>query len=134
MEGAIVNALEILEKEHDEFRKISTYLQVSDDEFLLQHWPGQCAVSKRSTTARDLVGAVVERNPLVRCYAFGPGLVNGSVWDPDSDEFRALAETEAKGRRKASLRSGNRSPRKHACTCVGLDKACSPTLWRMNKY
>ena len=37
LEGAVVNALEILASEHPAFKEISTYLRLSDDEFLLQH-------------------------------------------------------------------------------------------------
>jgi HD superfamily phosphohydrolase len=85
MEGAVVNALEILMAEQEEFRKITTYLQLSDDEFLLQHWP-PAKTSQRFETAKELVSAIVERNPLVRCYAFGPGLVKDL--EPDIAEFR----------------------------------------------
>jgi len=87
MEGAVVNALEVLRAEEAEFAKIATYLRLSDDEFLLQHWPGQSAASKRLGIARDLVSGVVKRDALVRCYAFGPGLVKGL--EPDSPEFRS---------------------------------------------
>jgi hypothetical protein len=86
VEGAVVNALEILKVEQQEFGKISTYLQLSDDEFLLQHWPGQASPSKRLAAAKELVASIIDRNPLVRCYAFGPGLVKGL--EPDSEEFR----------------------------------------------
>src|SRR2546423_14958121 len=41
VEGAVVNALEILRVEQQGFGKVSTYLHLSDDEFLCQHWPGQ---------------------------------------------------------------------------------------------
>jgi hypothetical protein len=87
MEGAVVNALEILRAEWEEFAKITTYLRLSDDEFLLEHWPGQPTVSKRLDIARGLVSGIVERDALVRCYAFGPGLVKGL--EPDSEEFRS---------------------------------------------
>jgi deoxynucleoside triphosphate triphosphohydrolase SAMHD1 len=86
MEGAVVNALEILKEEQEEFRRVTTYLQLSDDEFLLQHWPGKPATSPRLDAARDLVSSIVQRNTLVRCYAFGPGLVKDM--EPDSEEFR----------------------------------------------
>lgn len=87
MEGAVVNALEILRDERDEFAKITTYLCLSDDEFLLKYWPGSSGTSKRSDIARELVSGIVARNTLVRCFAFGPGLVKGL--EPDSEEFRA---------------------------------------------
>lgn len=86
MEGAIVNALEILAAEGEEFSRIPIYLTLSDDEFLLQRWPGKLGSSKRLGAARDLVKGIVDRDSLIRCYAFGPGLVNGL--EPDSDEFR----------------------------------------------
>ncbi|MGO9262900.1 MAG: HD domain-containing protein [Bryobacteraceae bacterium] len=86
MEGAAVNALEILSVEQEEFAKIATYMRLSDDEFLLQRW-GQSTASKRLDIARELVSGIVERNTLVRCYAFGPGLVSGL--EPDSPEFRS---------------------------------------------
>jgi hypothetical protein len=86
MEGAVVNALEILRVEQEEFAKIPTYLRLTDDEFLLQHWLGQPANSKRLEIAKELVLGIVERDTLVRCYAFGPGLANGL--EPDSAEFR----------------------------------------------
>ena len=87
MEGAVVNALEILGTEQEEFAKITTYLRLSDDEFLLQHWPGRPTASKRLDNAKALVSGIVERDTLVRCFAFGPGLVKGL--EPDSPEFRA---------------------------------------------
>lgn len=86
VEGAVVNALGILKVEQPEFAKISTYLKLSDDEFLLQHWPGTSSSSKRREIAGELVSSIVDRNPLVRCYAFGPGLVKDL--EPDSPEFR----------------------------------------------
>jgi len=55
VEGAVVNALEILKVEQEEFGSISKYLQLSDDEFLLQHWPGLSTSSKRWSVAKDLV-------------------------------------------------------------------------------
>ena len=87
MEGAVVNALGILTVEQKEFAEISTYLRLSDDEFLLHHWPGDSTASKRLDIARELVSGIVERDTLVRCYAFGPGLVSGL--EPDSPEFRS---------------------------------------------
>jgi HD superfamily phosphohydrolase len=87
MEGAVVSALEILREEWTEFAKITTYLGLSDDEFLLRHWPGQQIASDRLDIARGLVSGVVERDTLVRCYAFGPGLVKGL--EQDSEEFRS---------------------------------------------
>ena len=87
MEGAVVNALEILRAEWEDFAKVTTYLQLSDDEFLLQHWPGQPAASRRLEIARGLVSGIVERDAFVRCYAFGPALVKGM--EPDSPEFRS---------------------------------------------
>jgi hypothetical protein len=93
LEGAVVNALEILRAEQEEFAKITTYLRMSDDEFLLQHWPGQRqpTASKRLLIAKELVSGIVKRDALVRCYAFGPGLVKGL--DPDSEEFRSRWKT-----------------------------------------
>lgn len=87
VEGAVVNALEILKLDQVEFSKIGTYLTLSDDEFLLQHWPGQPSGSTLAGTARSLVRSVIDRNLFVRCYAFGPGLVNGL--ESDSPEFRS---------------------------------------------
>jgi len=86
MEGAVVNAIEILRAEQEEFREITTYLKLSDDEFLLQHWHSKIPISPAVETAKSLVSAIVERNTLVRCYAFGPGLVKDL--EPDSAEFR----------------------------------------------
>ena len=86
VEGAVVNALEILQAEGEELLKVSTYLQLSDDEFLLQHWPGKFSDSERFDIARSLVSAIIDRNPLVRCYAFGPGLVRDL--ETDSEDFR----------------------------------------------
>jgi HD superfamily phosphohydrolase len=85
MEGAVVNALEILMAEREEFKRIGTYLQLSDDEFLLQHCAGQ-PKTPRLVTAKELVAAIVERNPMVRCYAFGPALAKDL--EPDSEAFR----------------------------------------------
>ncbi len=86
LEGAVVNALEILALEHPAFKEISTYLRLSDDEFLLQHWPPTDARSSRMSVARRIISDVVDRNTFVRCYAFGPSLVKDL--DQDSEEFR----------------------------------------------
>ena len=87
LEGAVVNAIEVLRAELREFAKITTYLTLSDDEFLLQDWPVQATNSERLDVARKLVSGIVNRDALVRCYGFGPGMVNGLV--PDSPEFRS---------------------------------------------
>ena len=87
MEGAVVNALGILAVEQEEFAKIAIYLDLSDDEFLLKHWPGKATRSKRLDVAKELVTGIVERDALVRCYAFGPGLVK--ELEADSEEFRS---------------------------------------------
>lgn len=84
MEGGVVNALEILQEKNGAFQQIPTYLQLSDDEFLLQHWPD--ANDAVYALAKELISAVTARNPLVRCFAFGPGLVKDL--EPDSNDFR----------------------------------------------
>ena len=85
MEGAVVNALEILMAEQEEFRMIATYLKLSDDEFLLRRSPCQPS-TPRVDIANELVSTIVERNTMVRCYAFGPGLAKDL--EPDSEAFR----------------------------------------------
>jgi len=126
-----VNALEILKVEQQEFEKVGTYLQLSNDEFLLQHSPGRYTSSKRLAVVivKELVSAIVDRSPLVRCYAFEPGLVKGL--EPDSEEFRARwkklkPKVGAKRERRGSS-SESKSLTGRACFCVGLDKPGSRT-------
>jgi hypothetical protein len=85
MEGMVRNAIEILVREPGPFQSLSTFLRLADDEFLLGNWPGPAADSPAYQRARDLVRAVVLRQPFVRAIAFGPTIVGSE------DQWRDLA-------------------------------------------
>ena len=86
MEGAVVNALEILNLEQAKFSEITTYLHLSDDEFLLQRSPGVCTSSKGLKCCRENLCPDCGARPSGALLRFGPGLVKGL--EPDSPEFR----------------------------------------------
>jgi HD superfamily phosphohydrolase len=92
LEGMVTNAIELLTKKAGPFTKISTYLRLADDEFLLGNWP-QTKYTAASARARELVRDVVKRQSFVRVLAFGPSLVE------DDSKWRDLAFlVEDKGR------------------------------------
>ncbi len=69
MEGMATNAIELLTKHAEQFKKLSTFLNMADDEFLLGHW-GEWEATPGCLKARDLVRQVVTRTPFVRALAF----------------------------------------------------------------
>jgi len=73
-EGMIENALEILIKESPEFSLPSTYLRLSDDEFLKGQW-GIDGESDSIKAAKALVQEIASRKGLIRAFAFGPALL-----------------------------------------------------------
>ena len=75
MEGMIANAVELLATQSGAFSKISTYLDLADDEFLLGRWPSQRADSDY-LRSKKLVTSVIKRQPFVRAFSLGPTIVN----------------------------------------------------------
>jgi len=70
LEGALVNALEILQEHHPSFRKLSTYITLSDAQFMEGRWPAQEIPKPEVECAQKLVQEVRRRN-FVRAFAFG---------------------------------------------------------------
>jgi HD superfamily phosphohydrolase len=86
MEGMVKNAIELLIQVPGPFQKLSTFLKLADDEFLLGSWPASPAeTSVPYMKAKELVRSVVTRQPFVRALAFGPTLVD------TEDGWRSLA-------------------------------------------
>jgi HD superfamily phosphohydrolase len=105
MEGMVRNAIELLAREPGPFQKLSTYLKLADDEFLLGNWPQPTSPSSGYDRASELVRSVLLRQPFVRALAFGPTLVTDeSAWrdlatlieDKGDTELRALVCERAK--------------------------------------
>lgn len=76
LEGAVVNALEILQRHHPSFRRLSTYISMSDAQFLECRWPTTRAQKNNIESAMQLVREVKRRN-FVRAFAFGSYLIAG---------------------------------------------------------
>jgi hypothetical protein len=76
LEGAVVNALEILQEHHPLFRNLSTYVGLSDAQFLEGRWPTTRARRADIECARQLVREVKRRN-FVRAFAFGSYRIAG---------------------------------------------------------
>ena len=76
LEGAVVNALEILHEYHPSFRDLSTYISLSDAQFLEGRWPTTRAKKANIERAKKIVREVKRRN-FVRAYAFGSYLIEG---------------------------------------------------------
>jgi deoxynucleoside triphosphate triphosphohydrolase SAMHD1 len=74
LEGAVINALEILREHHPSFRNLSTYVALSDAQFLEGRWPDAKIPSPDIERARLLVREVKRRN-FVRAFAFGSSLI-----------------------------------------------------------
>lgn len=76
LEGAVVNALEILQEHHPLFRKLSTFVGLSDAQFLEGRWPTTRARKADIDRAKQLVREVKRRN-FIRAFAFGSYLIAG---------------------------------------------------------
>jgi HD superfamily phosphohydrolase len=76
LEGAVVNALEILQESHPLFRKVSTFVGLSDAQFLEGRWPTTRARKADIDRAKQLVQEV-KRRSFVRAFAFGSYLIAG---------------------------------------------------------
>ncbi|MGA3079812.1 MAG: HD domain-containing protein [Terracidiphilus sp.] len=76
LEGAVVNALEILQEHHPLFRDLSTYVGISDAQFLEGRWPDPETPQPEVERAQKLVREVKRRN-VVRAFAFGSYLIAG---------------------------------------------------------
>jgi len=105
MEGMVKNAIELLALEPGPFQRLSTFLRLTDDEFLLGDWPEPWSDSPNYMRARELMKSVVLRQAFVRSLAFGPGIVNDDtgwsklaalVEDKGSTELRTAVCERAK--------------------------------------
>jgi HD superfamily phosphohydrolase len=75
MEGMVVNALELLMSSETAFKRLDTYLTLTDEDFLLGKWPTGVNYQNPDTeTALRLVGDLARRRSFERCCAFGPPL------------------------------------------------------------
>lgn len=94
LEGMVANAIELLAQDSEPFKKISTYLSLTDDQFLLGNWPS-AEPAPTHERAKGLVQSVITRQSFVRAAAFGPTLVK------EEDKWDALASLiEDKGRKE----------------------------------
>jgi HD superfamily phosphohydrolase len=99
MEGMVTNAIELLVREPGPFQRLSTFLSLGDDEFLLGNWQ----TSENSTChvkARELVRSVVTRQPFVRALAFGPTLVDT---DAGWRNLATLVEDQERGQLRTDV-------------------------------
>jgi HD superfamily phosphohydrolase len=118
MEGAVVNALEILQAHHPAFRMLSTYVRLSDSEFLACRWPGIEKAKADIDKAVKIIELINQRN-FVRAFAFGSELISfpageseevqrairhswrqlakvtGRDWSQSSSEFRTAVRERA---------------------------------------
>lgn len=74
MEGMVENALDLLNSQPSPFHRLSTYLALTDDEFLRGHWP-KIDETAAVSTARQLINSVARRQTIGRCFVFGPSLL-----------------------------------------------------------
>jgi HD superfamily phosphohydrolase len=77
-EGAVVNALELLQKDNPEFRKVSTYIRLSESQFFEQEWPPPATSTPGIEVAKKIVAGIRLRTIFVRAFAFGPELISES--------------------------------------------------------
>jgi HD superfamily phosphohydrolase len=88
-EGMVENALDLLVSVDPAFRRPSTYLRLSDEDFLRLHWPdflGDGNARQMHGVARQLLQSVARRQSLFRALAFGPSMIETPP--PDSEEGR----------------------------------------------
>ncbi len=76
VEGMIENILDLLTEESPAFGQFSTYLTLSDSDFVSGHWPASGDDNPKVRSARQLTAAVSQRQIFVRAFAFGPGLIS----------------------------------------------------------
>lgn len=94
LEGAVVNALEILRKIDLPFSSLSAYVCLSDAQFMAGEWAAGTTSSPEMKQALDIIRRVKTRN-FVRAFAFGPTLIHGIS---DADELRQAEIRQSWGR------------------------------------
>ncbi|PYV94845.1 MAG: hypothetical protein DMG89_23965 [Acidobacteria bacterium] len=75
-EGAVLNALQLLQKDDGEFRKISTYLKLSESPFLEGDWPRAANPTDDIEVSQGIIANIRLRTTFVRAFAFGPELIS----------------------------------------------------------
>lgn len=75
--GMVENALELLMDADPAFKKLSTYIALSDTEFIKCHWPisSKSKKSDKVKAAQSIVEDIFYRRLFVRAFAFGPTLI-----------------------------------------------------------
>jgi HD superfamily phosphohydrolase len=82
LEGMVENAVELLATREPVFTKLSSYLAISDAEFLEAHWGKlEHPHSPEVTKARGIVDDIRRRRTLIRAFVFGNALITG-IEDP----------------------------------------------------
>ncbi|MGP0018508.1 MAG: HD domain-containing protein [Candidatus Sulfotelmatobacter sp.] len=81
MEGAVVNVLDILREHHPSFRQLSTYVQLSEAQFMEGRWPEAPKKAKKEVEQALHTLRQVKQRSFVRAFAFGPELIT----DPEVD-------------------------------------------------
>ena len=86
VEGMIENVLDLLSEGVPAFGHFSTYLTLSDSDFVSGYWPPIDEDNPKVQSARQLTNAISRRQIFVRAFAFGPGLISSpDPKDPAND-------------------------------------------------
>lgn len=87
LEGAIVNALEVLRSSHPDFKSLCGYVRFSDTEFMEGRWAGKENLTPEASLAIRIVQEVRRRN-FVRAFAFGPSFLQENTEPSDEAEVK----------------------------------------------
>jgi HD superfamily phosphohydrolase len=86
LEGMVENALDLLGSSTTAFRHFSTFLRMTDANFMSGQWPDEKSDADRYRQAQEIVGRISRRQAYVRAFAFGPGLISSpDPRDPAND-------------------------------------------------
>jgi len=85
LEGMVVNALDLLHQHHPAFRRLSTYMSLSDAQFLECRWPHLDTEKTEVVQAKQIVRRA-KRRDVVRAFAFGPELITQPKGDSESSK------------------------------------------------
>jgi HD superfamily phosphohydrolase len=77
LEGAVVNALEILQEHHPSFRDLSTYVALSDAQFMEGRWPLPPETALPEVESAQKLVREVKRRNFARAFAFGSYRIEG---------------------------------------------------------
>jgi hypothetical protein len=78
-EGAVLNALHLLQKDNPEFCKPSTYIKLTESQFFELDWPNPPSPTPSIEVAKKIVADIRLRITFARAFAFGPELINEST-------------------------------------------------------